>query len=86
MKGVITCLDVRASDQGDHVVTKGDQYNIREKNTSRNIHYLDKLKSLALIGSEFEPFIDFDFAEDQYLSEIGDIPVSGYSGKSHHGT
>ncbi|RUS17875.1 hypothetical protein BC937DRAFT_89389 [Endogone sp. FLAS-F59071] len=30
-KRVIACLDVRANDQGDLVVTKGDQYDVREK-------------------------------------------------------
>lgn len=29
---VIACLDVRANDEGDLVVTKGDQYDVREKN------------------------------------------------------
>ncbi|KAJ2770653.1 Histidine biosynthesis bifunctional protein hisB [Coemansia nantahalensis] len=29
-KRVIACLDVRANDQGDLVVTKGDQYDVRE--------------------------------------------------------
>lgn len=29
---VIACLDVRANDTGDLVVTKGDQYDVREKN------------------------------------------------------
>ena len=29
---VIACLDVRTNDQGDLVVTKGDQYDVREKN------------------------------------------------------
>ncbi|KAI0164479.1 imidazole glycerol phosphate synthase HisHF [Hypoxylon sp. FL1284] len=28
---VVACLDVRANDQGDLVVTKGDQYDVREK-------------------------------------------------------
>lgn len=31
---VIACLDVRANDQGDLVVTKGDQYDVREKGDS----------------------------------------------------
>ena len=30
VKRVIACLDVRANDQGDLVVTKGDQYDVRE--------------------------------------------------------
>ena len=29
-KRVIACLDVRANDRGDLVVTKGDQYDVRE--------------------------------------------------------
>lgn len=32
---VIACLDVRANDNGDLVVTKGDQYDVRE-NTEEN--------------------------------------------------
>ncbi len=29
-KRIIACLDVRSNDQGDLVVTKGDQYDVRE--------------------------------------------------------
>ena len=36
-KRVIACLDVRANDQGDLVVTKGDQYDVRESGTVRNL-------------------------------------------------
>lgn len=32
-KRIIACMDVRTNDQGDLVVTKGDQYDVREKNT-----------------------------------------------------
>ena len=31
---IIACLDVRTNDQGDLVVTKGDQYDVREKGAS----------------------------------------------------
>ncbi|PSN64770.1 glutamine amidotransferase:cyclase [Corynespora cassiicola Philippines] len=31
---VIACLDVRTNDQGDLVVTKGDKYDVREKDTA----------------------------------------------------
>lgn len=36
---IIACLDVRTNDQGDLVVTKGDQYDVREKgdNAVRNL-------------------------------------------------
>lgn len=33
---VIACLDVRTNDQGDLVVTKGDQYDVREKGCAAN--------------------------------------------------
>ena len=32
-KRIIACMDVRANDEGDLVVTKGDQYDVREKAT-----------------------------------------------------
>ena len=35
-KRVIACLDVRANDAGDLVVTKGDQYDVRDKGTETN--------------------------------------------------
>ncbi|KII93906.1 hypothetical protein PLICRDRAFT_132136 [Plicaturopsis crispa FD-325 SS-3] len=33
-KRIVACMDVRANDEGDLVVTKGDQYNVRETATS----------------------------------------------------
>jgi len=36
-KRIIACLDVRTNDQGDLVVTKGDQYDVREKGAVRNL-------------------------------------------------
>ncbi len=36
-KRVIACLDVRANDHGDLVVTKGDQYDVREDGEVRNL-------------------------------------------------
>ncbi len=36
-KRIIACLDVRANDQNDLVVTKGDQYDVREKGHVRNL-------------------------------------------------
>ena len=44
---VIACLDVRANDQGDLVVTKGDQYDVREKSSDRNVRNLGKPVELA---------------------------------------
>jgi glutamine amidotransferase/cyclase len=36
-KRIIACLDVRSNDQGDLVVTKGDQYDVRENGDIRNL-------------------------------------------------
>ena len=36
-KRIIACLDVRANDQGNLVVTKGDQYDVREEGEVRNL-------------------------------------------------
>ena len=36
-KRIIACLDVRSNDHGDLVVTKGDQYDVREAGNVRNL-------------------------------------------------
>jgi glutamine amidotransferase/cyclase len=36
-KRIIACLDVRSNDQGELVVTKGDQYDVRENGDVRNL-------------------------------------------------
>ena len=36
-KRIIACLDVRSNDRGDLVVTKGDQYDVREDGDVRNL-------------------------------------------------
>ncbi len=36
-KRIVACLDVRANDNGDLVVTKGDQYDVRERGNVRNL-------------------------------------------------
>jgi len=36
-KRIIACLDVRSNDQGELVVTKGDQYDVRENGNVRNL-------------------------------------------------
>uniref|UniRef100_A0A060T2L1 Imidazole glycerol phosphate synthase hisHF n=1 Tax=Blastobotrys adeninivorans TaxID=409370 RepID=A0A060T2L1_BLAAD len=44
---VIACLDVRTNDQGDLVVTKGDQYDVREKDSGNNVRNLGKPVAVA---------------------------------------
>ncbi|KAL7747511.1 Histidine biosynthesis bifunctional protein hisB [Sorochytrium milnesiophthora] len=47
-KRIIACLDVRANDAGDLVVTKGDQYDVREKSgTGNDVRNLGKPVELA---------------------------------------
>jgi len=36
-KRIVACLDVRSNDQGDLVVTKGDQYDVRHRGEVRNL-------------------------------------------------
>ncbi|KAI0143072.1 putative bifunctional histidine biosynthesis protein hishf [Xylariaceae sp. FL1272] len=44
---VIACLDVRTNDAGDLVVTKGDQYDVREKSSERGVRNLGKPVEMA---------------------------------------
>src|SRR5271170_4375444 len=44
---IIACLDVRTNDTGDLVVTKGDQYDVREKSESNEVRNLGKPVDLA---------------------------------------
>ncbi len=46
-KRVVVALDVRSNDDGDLVVTKGDQYDVREKSTERGVRNLGKPVALA---------------------------------------
>ncbi|QLG71137.1 hypothetical protein HG535_0B01750 [Zygotorulaspora mrakii] len=44
---IIACLDVRTNDQGDLVVTKGDQYDVREKTSGNDVRNLGKPVEMA---------------------------------------
>jgi glutamine amidotransferase/cyclase len=44
---IIACLDVRTNDQGDLVVTKGDQYDVREKSGDSAVRNLGKPVEMA---------------------------------------
>jgi glutamine amidotransferase/cyclase len=52
-KRIIACLDVRSNDQGDLVVTKGDQYDVRENGNVRNLG-----KPVQLAGRYYEEGAD----------------------------
>lgn len=44
---IIACLDVRSNDAGDLVVTKGDQYDVRESGEANEVRNLGKPVALA---------------------------------------
>lgn len=44
---IIACLDVRTNDRGDLVVTKGDQYDVREKTAGSEVRNLGKPVEMA---------------------------------------
>ncbi|KAJ8904879.1 hypothetical protein NDN08_001393 [Rhodosorus marinus] len=55
-KRIVACLDVRENDQGDLVVTKGDQYDVRETAGDREVRNLGK--PVALAGRYFNEGAD----------------------------
>ncbi|KAJ7630877.1 imidazoleglycerol phosphate synthase [Roridomyces roridus] len=46
-KRIIACMDVRANDAGDLVVTKGDQYDVREKDPSATVTTAGAVRNLG---------------------------------------
>ncbi|KAI9122752.1 hypothetical protein K1719_005641 [Acacia pycnantha] len=46
-KMIIACLDVRANDKGDLVVTKGDRYDVRKQTKQKEVRNLGKPIELA---------------------------------------
>ncbi len=62
-KRVIACLDVRSNDQGDLVVTKGDQYDVREEGEVRNLG-----KPVELAGRYY----------DEGADEVTFLNITGY--------
>jgi len=75
-KRVIACLDVRTNDQGDLVVTKGDQYDVREKGEVRNLGLpVELAKRYYLEGADEITFLNItgfrDFPmKDQPMLEV----------------
>ena len=74
-KRIVACLDVRTNDQGDLVVTKGDQYDVREAGEVRNLgqpvelarHYYqegaDEITFLNITGFRDFPLEDMPMLE-----------------------
>ncbi|XVF16452.1 hypothetical protein REPUB_Repub10bG0031800 [Reevesia pubescens] len=75
-KRVIACLDVRANDKGDLVVTKGDQYDVRENTTENEVRNLGKPVELARQyykdGADEVSFLNITGFRD---FPLGDLPM-----------
>lgn len=75
-KRVIACLDVRTNDKGDLVVTKGDQYDVREHSDERDVRNLGKPVELARQyysdGADEVTFLNITGFRD---FPLGDLPM-----------
>lgn len=75
-KRVIACLDVRTNDNGDLVVTKGDQYDVREQTKENEVRNLGKPVELAgqyyKDGADEISFLNITGFRD---FPLGDLPM-----------
>ncbi|KAH7672889.1 glutamine amidotransferase / cyclase protein [Dioscorea alata] len=75
-KRVIACLDVRTNDKGDLVVTKGDQYDVREHTEENEVRNLGKPVDLARQyykdGADEVSFLNITGFRD---FPLGDLPM-----------
>ncbi|WVZ56310.1 hypothetical protein U9M48_006858 [Paspalum notatum var. saurae] len=75
-KRVIACLDVRSNDNGDLVVTKGDQYDVRDHTSSKEVRNLGKPVDLAsqyyIDGADEVSFLNITGFRD---FPLGDLPM-----------
>ncbi|KAH1154052.1 hypothetical protein AAZX31_18G103200 [Glycine max] len=75
-KRVIACLDVRTNDKGDLVVTKGDQYDVREHTKENEVRNLGKPVDLAgqyyKDGADEVSFLNITGFRD---FPLGDLPM-----------
>ncbi|KAB5520501.1 hypothetical protein DKX38_024820 [Salix brachista] len=73
---VIACLDVRTNDEGDLVVTKGDQYDVREHAEKNEVRNLGKPVELAgqyyKDGADEVSFLNITGFRD---FPLGDLPM-----------
>lgn len=75
-KRVIACLDVRSNDAGDLVVTKGDQYDVREPSDGGEVRNLGKPVDLCRAyydgGADEVTFLNITGFRD---CPLGDLPM-----------
>ncbi|XP_057547855.1 imidazole glycerol phosphate synthase hisHF, chloroplastic [Amaranthus tricolor] len=85
-KRVIACLDVRANDQGDLVVTKGDQYDVRERTDENEVRNLGKPVELAgqyyKDGADEVSFLNITGFRDFPLGDLPMLQVLRFASKN----
>lgn len=83
---VIACLDVRTNDQGDLVVTKGDQYDVREKGSDRNVRNLGKpvemCKKYYEDGADEVTFLNITSFRDCPLADLPMLEILRQASRS----
>ncbi|GAB2231454.1 hypothetical protein Droror1_Dr00010461 [Drosera rotundifolia] len=85
-KRVIACLDVRANDKGDLVVTKGDQYDVREQTEENQVRNLGKPVELAgqyyMDGADEVTFLNITGFRDFPLGDLPMLQVLRYTSEN----
>ncbi|XP_047956740.1 imidazole glycerol phosphate synthase hisHF, chloroplastic [Salvia hispanica] len=85
-KRVIACLDVRANDNGDLVVTKGDQYDVREQTVENEVRNLGKPVELAgqyyMDGADEVSFLNITGFRDFPLGDLPMLQVLKYASEN----
>ncbi|KAJ8542887.1 hypothetical protein K7X08_005410 [Anisodus acutangulus] len=85
-KRVIACLDVRTNDKGDLVVTKGDQYDVREHTKENEVRNLGKPVDLAgqyyLDGADEVSFLNITAFRDFPLGDLPMLQVLRYASEN----
>ncbi|KAL2956508.1 hypothetical protein AAZX31_18G089900 [Glycine max] len=85
-KRVIACLDVRTNDKGDLVVTKGDQYDVREHTKENEVRNLGKPVDLAgqyyKDGADEVSFLNITGFRDFPLGDLPMLQVLRYTSEN----
>ncbi|XP_012070865.1 imidazole glycerol phosphate synthase hisHF, chloroplastic isoform X2 [Jatropha curcas] len=85
-KRVIACLDVRTNDKGDLVVTKGDQYDVREHTKENEVRNLGKPVELARQyykdGADEVSFLNITGFRDFPLGDLPMLQVLRYTSEN----
>ncbi|CAH9107699.1 unnamed protein product [Cuscuta epithymum] len=85
-KRVIACLDVRSNDNGDLVVTKGDQYDVREHTKENGVRNLGKPVDLAAQyykdGADEISFLNITGFRDFPLGDLPMLQVLRYTSEN----